>query len=98
MKMLRLTIMAVAAIALLRILTYILDKTSPSSAVFHRQFLFSLQLLVVLWFVVSLLLIIFKVSKSWVAGFLPILIVMLVLGSTYFTVSGWKTHEKSPVF
>jgi len=98
MKMLRLTIMAVAAIALLRILIYILDKTSPSSAVFHRQFLFSLQLLVVLWFVVSLLLIIFKVSKSWVAGFLPILIVMLVLGVDILYSFWMENPRKIPRF
>jgi hypothetical protein len=79
MKMLRKTIVAVAAIVFLRILIWILDRLSPSSAVFHRQFLFSLQLVVTAWFVVSLILIAFRAGKSWVARFLPILIVMVVL-------------------
>ncbi len=79
MKLLRKTIVAVAAIAFLRILIFILDRSSPASAPFHRQFLFSLQLIVVVWFVVIALLTIFKADKSWVARFLPILIVMLVL-------------------
>jgi hypothetical protein len=79
MKLLRKTIVAVAAIAFLRILIFIFDRSSPASAPFHRQFLFSLQLIVVVWFVVIALLTIFKADKSWVARFLPILIVMIVL-------------------
>jgi hypothetical protein len=79
MKVLRITVVAVAAIVLLRITGFILDRSSPSSAVFHRQFLFSLQLIVIVWFVVSLLLLLFKAGKSWAARFLPVLIVMLVL-------------------
>lgn len=77
--MLRKTLVAVAAIVLLRIVGYALDRVSPASSVFHRQFLFSLQLLVIVWLVISLLLIAFKAGKSWVARFLPILIVMIVL-------------------
>lgn len=76
---LRKTVIAVIAIALLRILTFIFDRLSPASSSFHRQLLFSLQLIVILWLVISLLLIIFKAGKSWVARFLPILIVMIVL-------------------
>jgi hypothetical protein len=79
MKVLRITVVAVAAIVLLRITGFILDRSSPSSAVFHRQFLFSLQLVIIVWFVVSLLLLLFKAGKSWAARFLPVLIVMLVL-------------------
>jgi hypothetical protein len=79
MKLLRKTIVAVAAIAFLRILIFILDRSSPATSPFHRQFLFSLQLVVIAWFVVIALLVIFKADKSWVAKFLPILIVMVVL-------------------
>ena len=79
MKVLRKTIVAIAAIVLLRIITFILDRLSPASAVFHRQFIFSLQLLVILWLVISLLLMLFKAGRSWVARFLPVLIVMVVL-------------------
>ena len=79
MKLLRKTVVAVAAIALLRILIFILDRSSPASATFHRQFLFSMQLIVVAWFVIIALLVLFKAGKSWVARFLPILLVMIVL-------------------
>ena len=81
MKMLRKTIVAVAAIVFLRILIWILDRNSPSSSAFHRQFLFSLQLIVIAWYVVSLILVAFKAEKSWVARFLPILLVMIVLAT-----------------
>ncbi|MBL7700498.1 MAG: hypothetical protein JNK79_20200 [Chitinophagaceae bacterium] len=80
MKMLRKTIKAIVVIVLLKVVTLILDRLSPDSIMFHRQFLFSLQILVVVWLLVSLLLFIFKAGKSWVARFLPVLIVMAVLG------------------
>jgi hypothetical protein len=79
MKMLRKTIKAVVIIALLKIVVLVLDRISPASSVFHTQFLFSIQLLVIVWLILSLLLVIFKADKSWVARFLPVLMVMFVL-------------------
>lgn len=80
MKMLRKTLKAIVVIVLLKVITFILDRYSPNSMVFHRQFLFSMQMLLVGWLLITLILFIFKAGKSWVARFLPILIVMLVLG------------------
>lgn len=80
MKMLRKTLKAIVVIVLLKIIEFILDRYSPDSLVFHRQFLFSVQMLVVGWLLITLILFIFKAGKSWVARFLPILIVLLVLG------------------
>lgn len=79
MKMLRKTIKAIVVIALLKIIMLILDSYSPASSIFHRQFLFSLQLIVIVWLLLSLVLFISKADKSWVARFLPVLIVMVVL-------------------
>jgi hypothetical protein len=93
MKLLRKTIVAVAAIAFLRILIFILDRSSPSSAPFHRQFLFSLQLLVLAWFIIIAILVLFKAGKSWVARFLPILIVMTVL-ATDILFSFWMENPR----
>lgn len=70
---------AVAAIVLLRILVFILDRATPTSAAFHRQFLFSLQLIVIAWLMVIVLLMLCKAGRSWMARFLPVLIVMMVL-------------------
>ncbi|HUQ64596.1 MAG TPA: hypothetical protein VM101_00475 [Flavitalea sp.] len=79
MKMLRKTIKAIVVIGLLKIIWLLLDRYSPASSAFHRQFLFSLQLMVIVWLLMSLLLFILKAGKSWVARFLPVLIVMFVL-------------------
>lgn len=91
MKMLRKTIKAVVIVALLKIVTVILDKLSPSSSVFHRQLLFSMQVVVIAWFILSLLLYAFKAGSSWVARFLPILIILVVLiVDIFFTY--WMEH------
>ena len=79
MKMLRKTIKAIVVIGLLKVIMLILDRYSPESTIFHRQFLFSLQLIVIVWLLFSLLLFILKKEKTWVARFLPALIVMVVL-------------------
>lgn len=79
MKMLYKTIKAIVVVVVLKGITLILDRYSPASTAFHRQFLFSLQILVIAWLVLSLLLFIFNAGRSWVARFLPILIVMIVL-------------------
>ena len=97
-NMLRKTVVAVIAIALLRIITFILDRFSPASSAFHRQFLFSLQLTVVFWLLVSLLLIAFKAGKSWVARFLPILIVMVVLAVDILFSFWMENPSKIPGF
>ena len=81
MKMLRKTIKAIVVIVLLKVIMLIFDWYSPASSIFHRQFLFSLQLLVIVWLLLSLLLFILKKEKSWVARFLPALIVMVVLAT-----------------
>lgn len=81
MKMLWKTIKAIVVIVLLKVITLVLDRYSPESLVFHRQFLFSMQILVVVWLLLSLILFIFKAGRSWVARFLPVFIVMIVLGT-----------------
>jgi len=75
------TIKAIVVIVLLKVIMLIFDWYSPASSIFHRQFLFSLQLLVIVWLLLSLLLFILKKEKSWVARFLPALIVMVVLAT-----------------
>ena len=92
--MLRKTIKAIVIIALLKIIMLVLDKYSPSSTVFHRQFLFSFQLIVIVWLLLSLLLFIFKAGKSWVARFLPVMIVMVVLAMDILF-SFWIEYPKN---
>ena len=98
MKMLRKTIKAIVVIALLKVLMLILDRYSPASLIFHRQFLFSLQLLVIVWLLVTLLLVIFKADKSWVARFVPVLIVMVVLVVDVLFSFWMETPDKVPGF
>ena len=96
--MLRKTLKAVVIIALLRVLVFILDRISPSSKVFHTQFLFSIQLLVIVWLVLTLLLFIFKAGKSWVARFLPVMIVMIVLVVDILFTYWMENPKKVPHF
>ena len=98
MKMLRKTIKAIVVIALLKVLMLILDRYSPASLIFHRQFLFSLQLLVIVWLLITLLLVIFKADKSWVARFVPVLIVMVVLVVDVLFSFWMETPDKVPGF
>jgi hypothetical protein len=98
MKMLRKTIKAIIVIALLKILMLILDRYSPASTAFHRQFLFSLQLVVIVWLLISLLLFILKAGKSWVARFLPVLIVMFVLAIDVLFSFWMESPAKIPGF
>lgn len=98
MKMLRKTIKAIVVIALLKVLMLVLDRYSPASLIFHRQFLFSLQLLVIVWLLLTLLLVILKAGKSWVARFLPVLIVMAVLAVDILFSFWMGTPDKIPGF
>ena len=98
MQMLRKTIKAIVVIALLKIIMLILDRYSPASSIFHRQFLFSFQLIVIVWLVLSLLLVILKAGKSWVARFLPVLIVMVVLAIDILFSFWMEKPEKIPGF
>jgi hypothetical protein len=77
---------------------FVLDRVSPESAVFHRQFLFSVQLLVIVWLVLSLLLLIFKAGNSWVARFLPVMIVMIVLAVDILFTYWMEQPAKVPGF
>jgi energy-coupling factor transporter transmembrane protein EcfT len=98
MKMLRKTIKAIVVIVLLKVVMLILDRYSPESSVFHRQFLFSMQLLVIFWLLLSLILFIFKVGRSWVARFSPVLIAMLVLGIDILFTYWMENPQKIPSF
>jgi len=81
MRMLKKTIAAIIILLLLWALRLILDNASPASYIFHRRFLFSLQILVIVWLLASLILHLFKVGNSWFARSLPIIIVILVLSA-----------------
>jgi hypothetical protein len=98
MKMLKKTIKAIVVIAVLKVLMIFLDRYSPASLIFHRQFLFSLQLLVIVWLLFTLILVIFKADKSWVARFLPVLIVMVVLAVDILFSFWMETPGKIPGF
>ncbi len=98
MKMLRKTIKAIVVIVLLKAVTVILDRYSPESTVFHRQFLFSMQILVIVWLLLTLLLFAIKAGRSWVARFLPVLIVMVVLLFDIIFSFGIENPSKIPTF
>jgi len=79
--MVRKAIAAIVIIVLLWVLRIFLDSASPASYIFHRRFLFSLQVLVIVWLLIYMILYFFRLNNSWFARSLPIIIVMLVLGA-----------------
>jgi hypothetical protein len=98
MKMVRKTVAAIIIILLLWVLRLILDSASPASYIFHRRFLFSLQVLVIVWLLISFVLYLFKVGNSWFARSLPIILVMAVLGADILFSYWMEKPSKIPSF
>jgi hypothetical protein len=79
MIVLRRLVVAVVIVAVLQGLKWLLDSYSPESLVFHREFLWSLQVLVIAWFLVTAALSIFRKENSWTARFVPVFLLMITI-------------------
>lgn len=96
MKILKSTIIAVVVFALLKALEWVLDGNSPDTITFHRQFIFCLQLMVLLWLVVIIPLQLLNKGNSWMAKFLPVILALLVIGGDMLFYYLLQRPEKIP--
>jgi hypothetical protein len=79
MIVLRRLVVATVIIAALEGLKWIIAGSAPATKIFVSQFLLCAQVVVVIWLVITAILSAFGKGSSWVARFLPVILILLVI-------------------
>lgn len=80
MKIFKKFIVAAIVILLLEGVKILMNEVSPVTRLFHQQFILVIQVAIAIWLPIIILLILFKQGESWFARFLPVLLVLMIIG------------------
>jgi len=97
MGLLKKTLIAVGLLVLLKLILVLLDKYSPLTILFHRNFITALQLVIFLWLIISIVIGLFIRKNPRTASRVTwILLILLVAGLELLFVYWFKNPGKAP--